>query len=214
MKTFDYKTAWNHLIVPIWESFDSAIWRLYERVYLETKDLAQNADLSLSFPENSDLKKSFEALTTEDLCLCARVADCLGHWHPGKNPFPGASWKFAKYCDAILRERFDLSYGKEKLDTLGMSGNCFCSFELLEGMFRVQFAHHYFWMWKEICPATEENYQALLGLEKTSRYLTATTDCDRAQKRLDCLEAHFKALQTPEWQAFYNVAETYQIDEN
>lgn len=150
MRTFDYETAWLEVARPAYESLPQNVRDLLARVAVECAELSQSRDLSMPWPEDSDLRVSFDKVPAEFLALAARVIYFAGHWYPGKSANGyvihgrehGGTWKFAHYADQSLKARLDLPTSNV--------------FQIHEGVIRVCYSSRDMWSWTEVAPATAE----------------------------------------------------------
>jgi len=156
MNDFNYKKAWRDLSVPAYLELPKEVHDLISYMQTYTKHINQNEDLSLPWPENTQLKKSFENIPAEDLAKAARVVWSTGHWNPYNSNYifkkdRGTYWKFAMYADQILREKCDLTHSK----------HCIINFEILEGFIRACIFFEDIWEWHEVALATPDNLNRL-----------------------------------------------------
>lgn len=180
MKTFDYASAFDALIVPAWAIVPDSVKALVERTAAESADLGQLADCSMPWPTDSDLPEAFKAIPTHELAFAARVVYFIGHWNHKRSTLrpdwtrTGASWKFSHYADQVLRERHGLPARGDNGRAKGWH------LQILEGAIRLCYASDDMWIWEEIAPATDrgmiharvlqfEGSQALGGLTNTRR---------------------------------------------
>lgn len=155
MKTFDYARAWQENARPAFESLPANVRALVGRVAVEAGELHQLADCSMPWPEESDLRATFEKIPAEWLALAASVVYYAGHWFPswGKLdglPRDGATWKFSHYADQSLRARLGRpERGPGRFNTPGVT------YQIHQGAIRVCWSSRDCWTWREVAPATE-----------------------------------------------------------
>lgn len=149
---FNYKRAWYELAAPALLNLSPNILSLFLRTHEETRNLQQNADLSLDWP-NQNLKNSFDEADSTELSCAARVIYSVGHWYPGEKNFlkplmsTGSYWRFSTLADQSLRER---------LKELNFHQNFF--FEVHEGFLRAIMSTPNSWNCMEIGLATEDTF--------------------------------------------------------
>ena len=169
MKQFNFERAFDEAAKPAHDYLHPAVKFLFILVKDNCADLVQSEDLSMPWPDNDFVKASFTKLSDELLAGGARVVYSAGHWAyadynlafaDGGPEYKlkhflqdsGAYWKFSNYADQILRERMDIVRDNT---SNGMS------FNIIEGMIRVQVSTKNSWNWIEVCLATSENLHRL-----------------------------------------------------
>lgn len=151
MQTFDYAAAWWQVARPAYQSLPQNVRDLLARVAQEAGELRQLPDCSMPWPEESDLRETFDKVPAEWLALAARVIHNVTHWYPrsGDLEIPGwqvgAGWKFAHYADQSLRARLQIG----TVDYHGLS------LRIHEGAIRLCYQSRDMWTWQGVAPATE-----------------------------------------------------------
>lgn len=165
MQTFDYELAWAEVARPAFYALPQNVRDLLARVTAECANLHQLSDCSMPWPEDSDLRSTFDKIPAEVLALSARVVYFYGHWRPGKtvagDALPaGESRKFSHYADQSLRARLGLA-------ERGAGKSYGPSFEIHQGAVRVCYSSHDMWAWEEVAPATVEGLKYAETLRQT-----------------------------------------------
>jgi hypothetical protein len=199
---FNYVLAFMELALPYCEELPESIIKLVIKTYVMCKELKQNKNLDMPWP-NDDFKNKFDSLSTKDLSQAARIVYFAAHWfsRPVENIgdfadltyllLAGTSWKFANYCDQILRERLDVPKDSdEKL----------CGILIHEGMVRVYYNTKDCWMWEEVGLATEEKVKLCKEMVEN-----VTSEDD-----YDCVVKKLKAALTSFENDWLNVSKTYK----
>lgn len=166
MKEFNFERAWNELAVPAWKKLPEAARNLALLVAADCGDCRQLESLDTEWPKEGKLRLTMEGLTSEVLSVAAHTVWALGHWCPGlllngeeppanvllgkRLQKTGGYWKFANYCDQILRARLNLS--PRNVSHIGVS------FAVHEGVLRVCWNHRDGWQWTEIGWATMQTW--------------------------------------------------------
>lgn len=182
---FDYVRAWSQLARPAYDLLSTDAKALYARVARGCGDCRQDSTLDTVWPAG-DLRESFETVGDGDLAFAARVVNFVGHWLPGgeRNPEPndhGAHWKFANYCDQVLRDRCGLAAREH-----GHGQH----FAIHEGLLRLCHSTRDSWTWSEVGIATphflERARAAIVGLDHESavRALKRLPDRDGGHESL------------------------------
>lgn len=171
MTQFNYVRAWQEMAKPAFENLPSDIHKLVQRVFVEGAELQQKPDLTMSWPEGSDLRKEFGCYASEDLAKASHIVNCYGHWAPGlrkqlhlddigyQNALNRASalqnvgthWKFSHYCDQVLRDRCDLPRDMEGAGV---------GYLIMQGFLRICVSTPYSWTWTEVGLGTERTLAA------------------------------------------------------
>jgi hypothetical protein len=160
---FDHAAAWMEVAQPAYDSLPAEVLAVYLnlRDAPECEGLAQNRNLLVPMPEH--LRASFEALDSETLSYAAHVLHYYGHWYPSSLIGPNkdtrvASWKFSNIADQILRKRLGLP-ALASGGTAGFKSPIGYTFQVHEGMLRLSASSTYFWMWREVAPATQSGME-------------------------------------------------------
>jgi hypothetical protein len=208
MKDFNHKKAWRELAAPLLMELPLNIKRLVSQVMRDSRGLQQNKDLSMPWPESSNLREKFEEIPTEDLARAARIVWGAGHWHPGTNNWfrplmrTGAYWKFASYADEILREKLGL-------DRHSRAKNG-CTFELHEGFLRVCVSFDRSWSWYEVALATPENLDKLEKLIPV-KYNTLDYDPDYNDKKNKARQESYNKSIAAYWKVIEAAVEKMKV---
>jgi len=154
--SFDYKEAWRKLVAPNYQMLDKEVIDFFEEVCKETADLSQNYNLDMPWPDDDSIKDGFEAMTDEDLAWTARLFNFWGHWgFDGQcRKSAGGNWKYANYCDQILRERCGVS-NKSVDRGYGV--------QIHQGVVRITYSTSREWQWEEIAPATRSILEGVMA---------------------------------------------------
>lgn len=104
---FDYETAWSEAAEPAFRRLPAEVRALYELTCEVAKDLRQDSDCSMMWPEdNGEHRRRFDAFDDATLALASRVVHAWGNWASGAGRDQiGGTWKFSKYCDQVLASR-------------------------------------------------------------------------------------------------------------
>lgn len=177
MADFDYKTAWQELAAPAFDSLPQSTLDLLALVNQEAADLHQQQDLTMPWP-NDAFKAAFDAADAAELAYAARVIYFHGHWHPGKSPYKkGEYWKLMHYADQSLNARLGLPV-VDRDHKFGVN------FKVIEGLIRAQFNHKNGWMNEDLGLATEENLKSCRPDVITSTIDNFEKRCKQARKKL------------------------------
>jgi hypothetical protein len=154
---FNYVLAFCELAWPAYNKLSKDIKDLVLKVSEIAGEVGQDSKLDMCWPKDNNLKQQFEQFENEELAMAARVIYFLGHWfckpilcENEETPLfsdvglklgcKGAHWKFAHYCDQIIRDRLNIS--NEGVGRCGLS--------LHEGMARVFYSTKDMWVWIEV----------------------------------------------------------------
>jgi len=134
---FDFERAHREIAAPLYRGLPKRVRNLVARVDQECAELGQNSNLDMPWPAAVGLREAFEQLDTNTLAHASQVVHEYGHWGSysclQEN---GTYWKFAHYCDQVLRSRLGVS---QRLHQPGVS------FGIHRGELRVYYASRNYW---------------------------------------------------------------------
>ena len=206
MNDFNHKRAWNKLAAPALMDLPQNIKQLVLQVIRDARGHQQNDDLSMPWPDGSDLYYKFEALPAEDLARAARIVWAAGHWHPGSNNWfrllmrTGAYWKFSSYADQILRDKCGL-------DRNSRARNGF-SFEIHEGFIRACVDFDRSWSWHEIGLATPDILDGLKVLVPNLNYSDSEKSLKLINEAIKSMKGYRPKVEDP-MSKFFDLKEFY-----
>lgn len=159
---FDYKTAWEQLSKPLYEKLPPRIIDLILMVERVAAGLSQGHDLQMPWPEDPTFEKAFAEIPTLELSEAARVVWSFGHWAPERVQLQesGTYWKFSHYADQTIRGRL---WNPSAATSEGHFKRPPYEIRVHEGFLRLCISDHHGWRWKEIEPASEYAFGALLA---------------------------------------------------
>lgn len=147
MKQFNHRRAWKTWALPKFFELPQNVRDLVGETYQTAESLNQKKDLSMPWPDSSDLRIGFDDIPVELLAEAAGVVYSWGHWGPGLASVAGTYWNFSAYADQSLAARIgDMPKYRN------------AHFEIHQGKLRICAAGRDFWTWHEVCLATPDNY--------------------------------------------------------
>jgi len=148
---FNYEYAWAAWAVPSYRLLPQNVRKLIIRSVRESKDQIQIENYDTTWP-SQELRVAFEEIPSEILAVAARVVYFFGHWGNRKCfQKNGGYWKFANYCDQVLKDRLGMN---------SYAGNGM-HLEVHQGLFRACVATKNMWTWEELDIATQTNKERI-----------------------------------------------------
>lgn len=206
MKEFNYSRAWWELALPAWNALPEAAKNLALLVADDCGDCLQLESLDTEWPEKGKLRLTMEGLKSEVLAVAAHTVWAMGHWCPGPSralfddaqnkdalalgkrlQATGGYWKFANYCDQILRARLNLS--PRNVSHIGVS------FAIHEGVLRVCWNHRDGWQWTEVGWATMQTWDRAQAAFPRSTIEKRLTEA-RGDKKYQAWDDYVNLLET------------------